>query len=42
MGEAVYNEYEDIIVETNDDDKWYIGAAMYILSWKIVNQGVNL
>ena len=42
MGEAVYNEYEDIIVETNDDDKWYIGAAMYILSWKIVNQGVDL
>ena len=42
LGEAVYNRYEDIIVDTKESNKWYIGAAMNILSWKIVNQDVTL
>ena len=42
LGEAVYNEYEDIIVDTKESNKWYIGAAMKILSWRLVSQDVTL
>ena len=42
MGEAVYNKYEDIIIDTNESEKWYIGTAINILSWKIVGQEVQL
>ena len=42
MGEAVYNKYEDIIIDTNETEKWYIGTAINILSWRIVDQDVQL
>ena len=42
LGTAVFDANEKII--PNDDDKitYYVGAQIYILSWKIVNQGVDL
>lgn len=42
LGASVYNPAEDIIKSTVDDTLWMVGASIRILSWKIVNQNVNL
>ena len=42
LGTSVYNPAEDIIKPTVDGTLYFIGASINILSWKIVNQGVDL
>jgi hypothetical protein len=42
LGTSVYNPAEDIIKPTVDNTLYFIGATINILSWKIVNQGVDL
>ena len=42
LGTSVYDPNEDIIKPTIDNTLYFIGASINILSWKIVNQGVNL
>ena len=42
LGKAVSNGDEDIIPNTDFSELYYVGASINILSWKIVNQGVNL
>lgn len=41
LGEGVYDPNEEIII-TNKDKEFYVGATLNILSWKVVNQGVDL
>ncbi|WP_455667653.1 Mfa1 family fimbria major subunit [Phocaeicola sp.] len=41
LGEGVYNPDEEIII-TNKDKEFYVGATLNILSWKVVDQEVNL
>ena len=42
LGTSVYNPAEDIIKPTVDGTLYFIGASINILSWKIVEQGVDL
>ena len=42
LGTSVYDPDEDIIKPTIDNTLYFIGASINILSWKIVNQDVNL
>ena len=42
LGKAVSNGDEDIIPNTDFSELYYVGASINILSWKIVNQGVDL
>ena len=42
LGKAVFDPYEDIIPPTSSGQTYYLGAQINILSWKVVNQGVNL
>lgn len=41
IGNGVFNPDEDIII-TDKDKEFYVGATLKILSWKVVNQGVDL
>ncbi len=41
LGKGIY-EPEEVIVPGEEDDKYYLGADIKILSWKIVSQGVDL
>ena len=42
LGTSVYDENEDIIKQTKDEKTYLIAAQLNILSWKVVNQGVDL
>ena len=42
LGTSVYDPNEDIIKPTIDNTLYFIGASINILSWKIVNQSVDL
>ncbi len=42
LGKGVYNPDEVIIPNINDDQYYYVGADIHILSWKLVNQDVAL
>ena len=42
LGKAVFDPYEDIIPPTSSGQTYYLGAQINILSWKVVNQGVDL
>ena len=42
LGSAVYDPDEIIIPNNEDKETYYIGAQIYILSWKIVKQDVEL
>ena len=42
IGTAVNNGNEAIITNTKNDKLYYIGASIYVLSWKIVDQDVDL
>ena len=42
LGTSVYDPNEDIIKPTVDNTTYFIGATINILSWKVVNQGVDL
>ena len=42
LGTAVYDPNEIIVPNNEDKETYFIGASVYILSWKIVNQGVDL
>lgn len=42
LGTPVYNPDEVIIPEHPEDDKTYIAAEINILSWRVVDQDVNL
>lgn len=41
LGKGIYDP-EEVIVPDDEDDKYYLGADIKILSWKIVSQGVEL
>lgn len=41
IGNGVFDPDEDIII-TDKDKEFYVGATLKILSWKVVNQGVDL
>ena len=41
LGTAVYNPDEEI-VPNMDPETYYVGAQVNILSWKVVNQSVDL
>lgn len=41
MGKGIYDE-EEVIVPGADDETYFVDANINILSWKIVNQGVDL
>lgn len=41
MGKGIYDETE-VIVPGDDGETYFVGANINILSWKIVNQGVDL
>ena len=42
LGSAVNQPDESIVVSTKNDNLFYVGAQIYVLSWKVVNQGVDL
>ncbi len=41
LGKGIYDP-EEVIVPDDEDKKYYLGADIQILSWKVVNQGVGL
>lgn len=41
LGEGVYDPDEDIVI-TPEPKEYFVGATLNILSWKVVNQGVDL
>lgn len=41
LGEGVFDPDEEIII-TDKEKEFYVGATLNILSWKVVNQGVDL
>ena len=42
LGTAVYDPNEIIVPNNEDKETYFIGASVYILSWKIVKQNVDL
>jgi len=43
IGKGIFDPEEEIVPGKNDEkDTYYVGARINILSWKIVNQNVNL
>lgn len=42
LGTAVYNPGQNIVPNDNDNKKYYVGAKINILSWKVVRQDVDL
>ena len=42
LGAAVHDETEEIVPDADENVTYCVGATINILSWKIVNQGVNL
>lgn len=42
VGKGIYDPDEDIVPGDEDDERYYLGASIQILSWKIVEQGVDL
>ena len=42
LGTSVYDENEDIIKQTINEKTYLIAAQLNILSWKVVNQSVDL
>ena len=43
IGKGIYNPDENIVPDKDDEkESYYVGAQINILSWKIVNQGVDL
>ncbi len=42
LGKGVYDPDEVIIPNINDDEYYYVGASINILSWKLVQQSVDL
>jgi hypothetical protein len=42
LGHGIHNEDEPIVPPLEKDAKYYIGAKVNILSWKVVSQSVNL
>ena len=42
VGKGIYDPDEDIVPGDEDDERYYLGASIQILSWKIVEQGVEL
>ena len=42
LGHGVYDPNKDIIPDEEEDPKYYVGARINILSWKVVKQNVEL
>lgn len=42
LGHGVYDPDKDIIPDEEEDPKYYVGARINILSWKVVKQNVEL
>lgn len=42
LGHGVYDPTKDIIPDEEEDPKYYVGAHINILSWKVVKQNVEL
>ena len=42
VGKGIYDPDEVIVPGDEDDERYYLGASIQILSWKIVEQGVDL
>ena len=42
LGSAVFNPEKNIVPNDDDSKKYYVGAKINILSWKVVEQGVDL
>ncbi len=42
LGVAVFDPNEEIVPNDNTSKKFYVGAQVNILSWKVVNQNVDL
>ena len=42
VGKGIFNPEEVIVPSDEEGDLYYVGASIHILSWKIVNQGVEL
>lgn len=42
LGHGVYDPTKDIIPDEEEDPKYYVGAKINILSWKVVKQNVEL
>lgn len=43
IGKGIYNPEEEIVPDIDDEKElYYVGASIHILSWKLVNQNVNL
>lgn len=42
LGKGIFDPYEIIIPNDDDKDTYYVGADINILSWKLVNQNVDL
>lgn len=42
LGSAVFDPEKNIVPNDDDSKKYYVGAKINILSWKVVEQGVDL
>lgn len=42
VGKGIFDPDEVIVPSDEDEEVYYVGASIHILSWKIVNQGVDL
>ena len=42
VGKGIFDPNEVIVPGDDDKTLYYVGASIHILSWKIVNQGVEL
>lgn len=42
IGKGIFDEDEVIVPQNDDDETYYVGANINILSWKIVEQSVDL
>lgn len=42
IGKGIFDEEEVIVPQNDDDETYYVGANINILSWKIVEQSVDL